>query len=403
MTQKMASVELNTNLVSMLEYAAKCLPVYFWQRITRRAPVGKVHLIITLADHFEPASTASRRGYAPRSVQLQRLENWCTEYPKNFDQFRDREGHVFKHTYFFPAEQYDEALVERLSEFCHTGWGEVEIHLHHGIDEPATSENTRQQLLSFRDTLAQKHGCLSYAKGDSTPKYAFVHGNFALANCAQGYACGVNDEMRVLADTGCYVDMTFPTSAFHPGQIAIVNSLYECRLPLGKQAPHRRGEKLRVGRPISVFPFLVQGPWMPDFDRSSRTRLGRIENGAISNANPPSLRRLALWKKAAIAVIGRPDWIFIKIHTHAMAPSDTDVVLRSPMQRFLSQLTEGAPERGEILHFTSAREMANIVLAACEGREGNPDNYRDYRYRLVPEFSPVQARSVSGEQMSQET
>jgi len=393
MSQKTASSAVNTNLATILNYAAKCLPPYLWQRITRRLPDGKQHLIITIADHFELASTTDGRGYAPRAVQLERLENWCTEYPKNFDQFRDSEGHAFKHTYFFPAEQYDEALLAQLSHFCHAGWGEVEIHLHHGMHEPATSESTRQQIVCFRDILAQKHGCLSYEKGDSAPKYAFVHGNFALANCAQGYGCGVDSEMQILADTGCYVDMSFPTSAFHPGQVGILNSLYECALPLGTRAPHRRGNRLRVGQPISIFPFLVQGPWMLDFDRSSRTGLGRIENGAISHANSPSLRRLSLWKKAAISVLGRPDWIFVKIHTHAMAPSDTDVVLRGPMQRFLSQLMEGAQARGEILHFASAREMANIVIAACEGREGNPGDYRDHRYRLVPEFSPVEARN----------
>jgi len=58
-----------------------------------------------------------------------------------------------------------------------------------------------------------------------------------------------------------------------------------------------------------------------------------------------------------------------------------DTVLRAPMQRFLEEVISGAQERGDILHFVSAREMANIALAACDGREGNPGDYRDYRYR----------------------
>jgi hypothetical protein len=56
--------------------------------------------------------------------------------------------------------------------------------------------------------------------------------------------------------------------------------------------------------------------------------------------------------------------------------------LGAPVQQFLKELIEGAAQREETVHFVSAREMANIALAACDGREGNPGNYRDYRYRL---------------------
>jgi hypothetical protein len=365
-----------------LRYAANCLPSFAWQRLTRSVPHGVVHLVITVADHFEPSSMPGfLAGYAARDVQEKRLETWCRDYPRNFAEFRDAEGHRFSHTYFFPAEQYDKALVQRLAEFCRAGWGEIEVHLHHGLTEPTTAEETENQLVGFRDALAQQHGCLSYEDGDPQPKYAFIHGNFTLANCANGFACGVDNEMQLLAETGCYVDMTYPTAAFHPAQIAIINSIYECALPLNERAPQRLGRKLRAGRPVTTFPFLVQGPWMLDFDRSAKSGWGRIENGALTGTRPPTLRRLALWKKAGITVRGRPDWIFIKLHTHGMAPADTDTMLGAPVQHFLKELIGGAAERKETLHFVSAREMANIILAACDGREGNPSSYRDYRYR----------------------
>jgi len=367
-----------------LLYASRCLPPYFWQRLTRRNPRGRVHLILAVADHFEPSALPGRdAGYAPRDVQERRLETWCDEYPRNFDGFRDNEGRPFIHTCFYPAEQCDHGLLQRLADLCHRGWGEIELHLHHGMTEPATAESTRQQLLSFRDVLARDLGCLSYEEGSDAPKYVFVHGNFALANVVPGYACGVDNEMQLLAETGCYADMTYPTSAFHRAQISIINSLYECGLPLEKAAPHRSGQPLRAGRPISKLPFMVQGPWMMDLDRTARSRFGRVENGSLTDINPPSLRRLNLWKKAGITVEGRPDWIFIKLHTHGMDPTQTDTVLRAPMQRFLEQMIASAPDRGETLHFVSAREMANIILAVCDGREGNPGDYRDYRYKLL--------------------
>ncbi len=52
------------------------------------------------------------------------------------------------------------------------------------------------------------------------------------------------------------------------------------------------------------------------------------------------------------------------------------------MQRFLAELTEGAEDRGEIIHFVTARQMVNMIWAACDGREGNPGDYRDYRLKL---------------------
>ena len=366
-----------------LKYVSRTLPAYAWQRLTRHTPTGETHLIIALADHFEPSSMPGlNAGFAPKEIQQQRLDTWCEEYPRKFEPFRDHDGRPFTHTYFYPAEQYDRAHVAQLADHCHSGWGEIEIHLHHGTDKAATAESTTQQLASFRDALAYDHGCLSYEEGSPAPRYAFVHGNFALANCADGYACGVDNEMQILADTGCYVDMTYPTAAFHPAQIGILNSLYECALPLDRTAPHRYGRTLQAGRPITKFPFIVQGPLMLDFDRNSRSGFGRLDNAAITGRNPASLRRLALWKKAAITVAGRPDWLFIKLHTHGMDPVDSENVLRAPMQNFLAELIAGAADGKEVLHFVSAREMTNIILAACDGREGNPGDYRDYRYKL---------------------
>ena len=58
-------------------------------------------------------------------------------------------------------------------------------------------------------------------------------------------------------------------------------------------------------------------------------------------------------------------------------------MLGTPMRRFLAALADGAA-RGEYrVHFVTAREMANIALAACDGRDGAPGDYRDYRLRLI--------------------
>jgi hypothetical protein len=358
-------------------------PSYGWQRLTRRPPLaGPIHLMIALADHFEPSFLPDDPdGFAVRQEQEQRLERWCREYPRMADTWRDADGYPFRHTYFSPAEQYDKDLIGRLVEHCGAGWGEIEIHLHHGIRTPDTAVNTRRVLLDLRNALAEM-GCLSRWNGEGEPRYAFVHGNWALANSAQGRFCGVDEEMQILAETGCYADFTLP-SAPNNAQVAKINSLYECALPLSRRAPHRRGKDLRAGCPPTRFPLIIQGPLALTFTvRKTQRYLPSIENGELTTVNPPSLERLRLWHESRITVAGRPDWVFIKLHCHGMDPRNEPVMLGEPMQGFLRELTTEARASKHTVHFVTAREMTNIILAACDGREGNPGEYRDYRLRL---------------------
>lgn len=373
-----------------IAYSRKVLPGAVW-RALGAAPRGPLHLVIAMADHFEPAiDPEGGQKRVARSEQERRLEWWSREYPHAVDRWRDHDGRPFVHTYFYPAEQYDEGLLQMLADHCHAGWGEVEVHLHHGVAQPDSAENTQRVLTEFRNQLAFRHRCLSIEEASGRPRYAFVHGNFALANSAGGRFCGVDSEMKVLAETGCYADFTLPTGLHHPAQTAKMNSLYECALPLGQAAPHRKGTDLAAGRTPQKFPLIVQGPLLADWRGGLHSPGLMFETSAITRRNPMSLRRLALWKQARITVQGRPDWLFIKVHCHGMDPAQKDAVIGDPFRKFLQELVAGAAERRETLHFVTAREMTNIILAACDGREGNPDEYRDYRFKPMTSF-PVTA------------
>jgi hypothetical protein len=384
-----------------LAYARKVLPSATW-RALKPAVRGPVHLILTLADHFEPSvvpEDALQR--APRLEQERRLESWLREYPKVVDGCRDHDGRPFVHTYFYPGEQYDEALLDMLADHCHAGWGEVEIHLHHGVRHPDTAENTRRQLIEFRDRLAFRHRCLAAEQGSASPVYAFVHGNFALANTGGGRFCGVDSEMQILAETGCYADLTMPTAHWDVAQIEKINSIYECALPLGQAAPHRKGNDLVAGRFPQIFPLMIQGPLITDLGRTLRSARPALDNSAITGSRPATLRRLSLWKRAQVRVIGRPDWLFIKLHCHSMDPTQKDVVIGDSFRSFLAALVSGASERNETLHFATAREMTNIVLAACDGRDGNPGDYRDYHFKRFADVgkgtasaTPIEAAEI---------
>jgi len=367
------------------------LPAYVWQRCVRYLPdIRPVHLVIGVADHFEPMNRTEAQGIpVDRREQDQRLKKWCREYPAAVYAWRDDEGQPLRHTYFYPAEDYDETLIDRLADHCNSGWGEIEIHLHHGVEVPATGENTRHAIVEFRNALAAR-GCLSRENKTGPSRYGFVHGNWALANSDHGRFCGVDEEIQILADTGCYADFTLPAPS--PAQVSKINALYECALPLNQRAPHRRGFDLQCGHAPSTFPLIIQGPLMIDFGRRKRRwPFLSIESGELSGINPPTLQRLRLWQEAAITVRGRPDWLFIKLHCHGMTSRDEPAMFGTSIQDFLRELVEGPGNRTEYrLHFVTMREMVNIVLAACDGREGNPGEYRDYRFHLIqaPVYAP---------------
>jgi hypothetical protein len=371
---------VSTKLLNTLRWA----PFWIWQKLTRTRHHGRCHLVVALADHFEPSIIPGPlEQHATLDEQMARLERWCEAYPRAGANWRDHDGRPFVHTYFFPAEQYEPTLISKLAEHCQAGWGEIEIHLHHGIERPDTAENTRQLLTRFRDALVG-HGCLSRLDGQGSARYGFVHGNWALANSNSGRACGVDNEMQILAETGCYADFTLP-SAPNPAQVRKINALYECHLPLNMQAPHRRGRDLERGRKVARWPLIVQGPLAISMRRRGRAGLRpAIENSEISGGNPATVVRLQAWRNANITVLGRPDWVFLKLHCHGMDPRDHEALLGSPMNRFLTEMRElSSAPNGSVLHFVTAREMVNIALAACDGRDGNPGEYRDYRFRCI--------------------
>ncbi len=357
------------------------VPAYCWQRIVREAAPRPFHLVMAIADHFEPYIAPGRpKNFVSRSEQILRVQNWCQRYPQVFDRWRDRSSSPFKHSYFYAAEHYDAEIINILSEHCHRGWGEIEIHFHHGISSPDTADNTRRSLITFRDRLLA-HGCLCHLDNSSDPRYGFVHGNWALANSAYGRFCGVDEEMQILADTGCYADFTLP-SAPSVAQVRKINSLYECKAPLDVRGAHRRGHDLVCGRTPTHFPLIVQGPLALSFHRRKYGILPVLENSAITSANPPSPLRLKSWMNARITVRGRPDWVFVKLHCHGMDPRDTPTLLGQPIEDFLRRLA-ALEDRGEVrVHFVTVREMTNIALAACEGKNGDPSEFRDYRLRL---------------------
>jgi hypothetical protein len=399
----------------MFKAIDKWFPGYLRSVLARPCAVkGPRHLIVAVCDHFEPFRDAVDAITARQTVR-----DWLAAYPAVADSFRDADGRPPRHTFFYPQEEYDAAILDDLAAFCRKGYGEVEIHLHHRHDTP---EGFREKLVNFRDLLHERHGLLGcrvdrlISKGlkDSAVSslttrrecaaYAFIHGNWALCNSRpDGDWCGVNEELGILADTGCYADFTFP-SAPSPTQPRMVNAIYYAHDIPGQPRGADNGEVV-IGYPLLVIGkktksesvsitnnqspitnnaaggglLLITGPLALNWRRRKWGILPRLENAEITGVNPPTADRIRLWARQQIHVEGRPDWTFVKLHTHGCVPANQAVLLGQAMRQAHEVLQQEFNDgKNWQLHYVTAREMANLVKAAEANLPGLPGQYRDY-------------------------
>jgi hypothetical protein len=304
-----------------------------------------------VCDHFEPL-----HGRASRETGLERVRAWRTKYPELAKRHRDACGRAPRHSFFFPGEEYDPAFVEPLAEMCEMGLGEVELHLHHDGD---TRASLRAKLETTLSDLSA-HGLVSRRSGQLA--WAFIHGNWSLANARRdGRWCGVDDEMELLHELGCYADFTFPSAA-DQCQPGIVNAIYYPRDPRRRRA-YEDGEPARVGTARQDKVLVVEGP-LAIARRDERARAWRIESGAIDARDPPTGSRVATWVDQRVSIEGRPEWIFVKVHTHGAPEKNAAIMLGDAAARMhgalASKYGDGARWR---LHYVTAREMYNVARA----------------------------------------
>jgi hypothetical protein len=344
------------------------------RQAARRGPLeGPVHLILAIADHYEP-----KIGQAPPGVARGRVERWVRDYPRQFGGFRDSDGRPPRHSFFYPVEEYEPEYLDALAGLCRDGYGEVEIHLHHDND---TAENLRQTLSSFRDLLVRRHGLLARDRRNGEPVYAFIHGNWALDNSLPGgHWCGVNNELDVLRETGCYADFTLP-SAPSLAQTRKINSLYYAIDDPLRPKSHDWGHDVGRDPAPAGSLLMVQGPLMLDWSRRKWGFLPGIEAACVQAGAPASVKRLDLWLRARVQVPSRPDWYFVKLHCHGGWEAHFDALLGEPMVRFHRDLAQRARQDERFhYHYVTAREMANLIKAAEAGWTGSVADARDYLY-----------------------
>ena len=355
------------------------LPGYWtWSHSPEPAVTGPVHLFFLYTDHFEPGEA------------YHFLERWTAEYPQLAKRHRDADGRPVQHTWFYPSEQPIDRNLLALQKLVTAGYGEVELHLHHNHD---TEESGRRRYAAGIAYM-QKFGFLKTP--DGATHFAFIHGNWGLDNSLGSQFCGINRELALLRDLGCFADFTFP-SLYWESQPPFVNNIYAATDD-DRPKSYDHGVPVQQGVPFNGDLMIFQGPLLliPTFDPLSL--FVQVEDEEIHPAVPVGPSRVDHWVRAHIHVKGRPDWQFLKVHTHgAEGEADASETLGPRFDSALTRL-ETAYNDGQhyILHYVTAREAFNLVRAAIDGKQGDPRQYYDY---LVPPYladPPRQATTGAG-------
>jgi hypothetical protein len=150
-----------------------------------------------------------------------------------------------------------------------------------------------------------------------------------------------------------------------------VNSIYYATDDPNRPKSHDTGDDVRVGGQTTGDLLLIQGPLALNWRSRKWGLVPRLEAGNIAGHCRPSPARARLWLDQRIGVVGRPDWVFVKVHTHGCQEGNFNAALDGTLHQALAQL----PVQ---LHYVTAREMYNLVKAAEAGHAGNPNEFRNF-------------------------
>jgi hypothetical protein len=331
---------------------------------------GPTDVLFCVADHYEP-----NFGNPGLEVERRRVAAWVERYPAMASEFTDSNGRPPQHTFFYPEEDYKAELLDQLALLCHRGFGDVEVHMHHDND---TASAMTDRVGRFIEALANRHGLLRRG-ADGHIAFGFIHGNWALDNSRpDGRWCGVNNELTVLRRLGCYADFTLP-SAPDASQIRTVNAIYYATDDPNRPRSHEYGTPVRVGGqapPESLL--MIQGPLTLNWRRRIFGLLPGLENGMLdaSRAHHPTLERFRSWVNVGVSVEGRPEWVFVKVHSHGAREDNAEILLGETGRRFHAALGRAFNDgRQYRLHYVTAFEMAMLAKAAEAGHSGHPGQY----------------------------
>jgi len=328
------------------------LPGYVRSRLNARRVPGGGRVWVAIADHWEP--------YWQRpsdQIAAQRAALWVKQWPEIARRHCDSSGRAPQYTFFYPQEEYQPHILDSLAELKQAAIADVDVHIHH---DGEGQQNFVDRMSGFIEALSHRHGLLRVSNG--RPVFGFIHGNWALDNSRpDGRHCGLNNEITLLRDLGCYGDFTMP-SGNSPTQARTVNTIYWATDDPLKPRSYDYGIAVRRGAPGNGDLLMIPGPLGL---RWSGRLIPRMEAGELAWYDLPTAYRVARWLDLAPSV---GNDIFIKLYTHgAQERNSSALLLAGGLDRLFTLLAEGCRRREYQLRYVTTWEMRRAVDAAARG------------------------------------
>jgi len=310
---------------------------------------------VAITDHYEPAGMG-----ASLETALGCVARWRDKWPRIADDApRDASGQRPQYSFFYPQEEYRRDLLDGIAEIVRLGVGDVEVHLHH---ENEQRDSFIRKVTEFCRRLTDDHGLLRQQNGRTV--FGFIHGNWALDNShPDGKACGLNGEIALLRDLGCYADFTMP-SAPSATQGRVVNQVYWCTSnPDNRPKSFDRGIEATIGGGRRGNLLMFTGPLGLRF---GERLLPRLESGEIAGYDMPTPARVRRWFELA-PTIG--DDLFLKLFTHGAQERNFEPLLNGGLDNLYRWLAEEGDRRDIEIHWATAWQMYQAVDALVHGRK----------------------------------
>ena len=328
---------------------------YLRDRLRRSMRPRKVKRAwVAVTDHYEPL-----RAGVSVDIALGRVAQWREKWPRIADEApRDAACQCPQYSFFYPQEEYRRDLLDGLGEIVRLGVGDVEVHLHHHDEQRGIFI---RNMSEFCRRLTNDHGLLHQQDGRTV--FGFIHGNWALDNSRpDGLCCGLNGEIALLRDLGCYADFTMP-SIPSVTQGRVVNQIYWCtNNPDNRPRSFDSGIEATVGGGRQGDLLMITGPVGIRF---GGRLIPRLETGELAGYDMPTPSRVRQWFDLA-PTIG--DDIFIKLYSHGATEMNMDPLLGGGLGNMFVWLKEEAERRGIEIHWATAWQMyqaANALIRGC--------------------------------------